>query len=187
MVTDSMSRLLTKAFESNYPLAISSYTEDNNNVDDFSVFKHVQEERLSKLLSALSGSVMSAVIKCLSKVVEVDEVNVPPSTIQEILTEMVRLGELEPYGVRGGTLVVLFEDRLGKKHKIGRFPLDPDTISTYELQLALYENKEFKVKLSSLIRRLSGQTQQLIVDSYYQLKKKKLYRSSSTGVEDCLW
>jgi len=184
MVGDSKSRLLSRVFENSCPLAITSHTDNNNNTDN--VYQYWEEERLSTLLAALSVTVMRAVVKCVAKVMEVGEVMVPPETCRMMLQEMVTLGEREPYGVRGGTLVVLFVDRLGKPHKIGRFPLDPDTISTYEIQLTLHEDKHFKVKFAALVRRLSGQSPQLAVDPHYELRMKKLYRSS-TSSEDGLW
>ena len=68
--------------------------------------------------------------------------DLPTPTLNHILNQMVLLAEREPYGVRGGTLVVLF----GPPHttptspslvKIGKFPLDPTMVSTYELHLTL--------------------------------------------------
>jgi len=188
---DSKSRILSRVFESHYPLAITSYQDEDTIKDvgelEDDVFQYLQEERLSALLSALTGTLMKQVVRSMAKVMEVGEVSVPPTTSRMLLQEMVRLGEREPYGVRGGTLVVLFVDRLGHSHRIGQFPLDPATISTYELQLALYENTQIKVKLAKLVRRLSGQPQQLEVDTHFQLRKKKLYRSSSSSSEEFLW
>ena len=40
---------------------------------------------------------------------------------------------------------ILFSDRVGKVHKIGRFPLDSSMTSTYQLHLTLVENRNIKV------------------------------------------
>jgi len=186
MVGDTKSRLLAKVFENNCPLAITSYSDDNNNEDnnnEENFYQYWEEERLSMLLSALSKTVMKSVAKAVAKVMEVSKVILPQEASWKMLQEMVILGEQEPYGVRGGTLVVLLMDRLGKVHKICRFPLDPDTISTYEIQLTLHEDKHFKSKFAAFIRRLSGKLPQLDIDQHYELRKKKLYRSSSSSCD----
>lgn len=184
MVLDSKAQLLSMAYEVSCPLTITSRMDDN---DDFHQYRQqIQKQRLESLVAILEKAVMKGIMNVLAKVVEVDNVLMPSTAITTLLKEIVELGESEPYGVRGGTLVVMFVDRLGKTHKIGKFALDPTTISTYELHIQLFEDKHVKVKLAALIRRLAGRSQQLMVDSHFQLKKKKLYRSS-TSSEDSLW
>lgn len=177
MVIDSKAQLLSMAYEISCPFTITSHIDDN---DDFHQYRlQIQKQRLESLVSILEKAVMKVVMNSTAKVMEVDNVLMSSTAITTLLKDIVELGESEPYGVRGGTLVVMFVDRLGKTHKIGNFALDPTTISTYELHVKLIEDEHVKVKLAALIRRLSGRSQQLIVDSHFQLKKKKLYRSST--------
>ena len=111
--------------------------------------------------------------------------SLPSPTMNKIVKQMVVLAEEEPYGVRGGTLVVMFSPPQTSTtyptlRKIGRFPMDPTMVSTYELHLTLQEAcpVKLKLKLANLFRKLQGKTAKLVVDEKFVLVKKKLYRSS---------
>merc|ERR1719233_1760084 len=95
---------------------------------------------------------------------------------------MVVLAEEEPYGVRGGTLVMFSPPRTLPTYptfrKIGRYPMDATMVSTYELHLTLQESCPVKLKLANLFRKLQGKAAKLVVDEKFVLVKKKLYRSS---------
>ena len=112
--------------------------------------------------------------------------DLPTPTLQQILNQMIILAEREPYGVRGGTLVVMFSPSTTSPStpptKIGRFPLDPTTVSTYELHLTLQSTNQVKLKLANLVRRLQGKKVMLVVDNKFTLVKKKLYRSSTSSL-----
>ena len=111
--------------------------------------------------------------------------DLPTPTLNHILNQLVLLAEREPYGVRGGTLVVMFSPPHTSPNttpiKIGRFPLDPTTVSTFEIHLTLQSTNQVKLKLANLIRRLQGKTARLVVDKKFTLIKKKLYRSSTSS------
>ena len=98
----------------------------------------------------------------------------------QIITQLVLLAEMEPYGISGGTIVVLFKPppttTITCPVKIGRFPLDPTLVSTYELHLTLESSKKIEFNLANLISRLQGKKAKLVVDKF-SLVKKKLYRS----------
>jgi len=175
---------LSSLYQTCYPLAVTSYIEDdmmNNNIED--QFQHLERERLTKLLAVLGSTVFKQMLRSMEKVMEVDRVLVDPETTMNILKEVVYQGEREPCGVRGGTLVVLFSDRLGVLHRVGRFSLDPATIPTYELHLTLTEDKTIKVKFENLLRKISGLCPNTVIRPGFTLRKRKLYRSS-TGSED---
>lgn len=183
MVLDTKARDLSLAYELSCPLTITTYIDEN---DDFQQYRRqMQNERLESLVNTLEMVVMKVVLNAAAKVMEVDNVIMSSTTIITLLKDIVVMGESEPYGVRGGTLVVMFVDRFGQSHKIGNFDLDPTTISTYELHVQLTEDKNVKAKVAALIRRLAGRSKQLMVDTHFQLWKKKLYRSS-TGSENSL-
>lgn len=174
----------TSLYQSCYPLAVTSYIEDdlmNNNIED--QFQHLEREKLTRLISALSTTVFKQILKSIEKIAEAERVLVHPQTTVDILKEVVYQGEREPCGVRGGTLVVLFSDRLGQLHRVGRFPLDPTTLPTYELHLTLNEDRTIKVKLENLMRKISGLCPNTVIRPGFTLRKRKLYRSS-TGSED---
>ena len=124
-----------------------------------------------------------------SKVLELGPMitlDLPTPTLNQILNQMIILAEREPYGVRGGTLVVMFSPSTTSPStpptKIGRFPLDPTTVSTYELHLTLQSTNQVKLKLANLVRRLQGKKAMLVVDNKFTLVKKKLYRSSTSSL-----
>ena len=130
------------------------------------------------------------VITRCSKVLELGpdmKMELPKSTLNKILKQLVNLGESEPYGVRGGTLVVMFCSSSSTQSslapvKIGKFPLDPQTVSTYELHLTIKSTNQLKLKVANILRRIQGKNGRLIVDEDYCLEKKKLYRSSYSAL-----
>jgi len=185
---------LSKQFNECYPMAISEYKNDT--WDDSSLnleqsldeaFQHLEKERLAALFQILTRTLKNQVLYRCSKVLELGPqitMDLPTPTLNHILNQMVLLAEREPYGVRGGTLVVMFSPPPTSSNttptKIGRFPLDSTTVSTYELHLTLQSTNQVKLKLANLVRRMQGKQAKLVVDNKFSLVKKKLYRSSTS-------
>jgi len=185
---------VSKQFNECYPMAISEYKNDtmddlddtsNQSLDD--AFEHLEKERLAALMKILTRTLIKQVMSRCSKVLELGPfvaIDLPTPTLDQILTRMVLLAEREPYGVRGGTLVVMFSPPPTTTNpspiKIGRFPLDPTMVSTYELHLTIQPTNQVKLKLANLMRRLQGKQAKLVVDDKFSLVKKKLYRSSTS-------
>jgi len=168
-------RSLSRVYQTCYPLAVTRYVSDE---DSEELFDNLQQDRLDELLRALDNTLWKQVVSRFEKVLEVGQVLLTSQTAAKILKELVFQGEREPYGVRGGTLVVLFRDRLGKEVKMGRFPLDSYTNSTFEMHLTLVENSNIKVKVSNLLRKVAGLDELVVLDNNFKLEKRKLYRSS---------
>lgn len=171
---------LSRVYATCYPVAVTSYTDGDELEESESVLEHLEQERLVQLINALRSTVLKQVLGRMAKILEVGEVLLSRSTAVQILQELVYQGEREPYGVRGGVLVVLFNDRFGKVHKMGRFPLDSSTTSTYHIHLTLVENRNFKVVLDNLVRKVTGLDPAVLLANTFSLEKKKLYRSSSS-------
>jgi len=180
---------LSKMYSECYPIAISEYKndimEEPGELDDCSLenaFLHLEKEKLAALMEILTRTLNQVLLRC-SKVLELQNttcLDLPKKTLDEILTKIILLAEREPYGVRGGTLVVLFSFSPGQPSvKIGRFQLDPSKVSTYELHLTLHCLDHMKLKFKNLLRKLQGKPQKLVVDDDFSLVKKKLYRSST--------
>eukprot|EP00092_Neocalanus_flemingeri_P004161 GFUD01004476.1.p1 GENE.GFUD01004476.1~~GFUD01004476.1.p1 ORF type:complete len:195 (+),score=31.82 GFUD01004476.1:102-686(+) len=184
---------VSKLFNECYPMAIGEYK--NNTYDDAvptdlsidNAFQHLEKERLAVLLQILTRTLTKQVLYRCSKVLELGPLvylDLPTPTIDNILTQMILLGEREPYGVRGGTLVVMFgppPTQTSSPIKIGRFPLDPTTVSTYELHLTIQSTSPVKLQFANLWRRMQRKQEKLVVDDKFSLVKKKLYRSSTSS------
>ena len=72
-------------------------------------FRLVQEERAEKLRARLRGFLRAAVLPLVAASLGLDAgsvVEVPEEALEEITAAMVQLGEQEPYGIDGGTLLV---------------------------------------------------------------------------------
>jgi len=171
---------LSRVYQACYPLAVSSYKEEDETTED--VFEDLEQERLSCLLVALRNTVFKQVLKRIEKVAELEHVIISPHTTLSLLEKIVYLGEREPCGIRGGTLVVLFSDRSGTSHKIGRFPMDAGTVSTYQIHLTLKEDRNFKIRMENLMRKIAGHGAITVVGPLYTVEKKKLYRSSTASI-----
>ena len=65
----------------------------------------------------------------------------PPGLISRIVSEVVSLSELEPCGVRGGTIVVMFSPN---HQPVGRIQLDPSTVPTFQLNLTILPLTDFR-------------------------------------------
>eukprot|EP00092_Neocalanus_flemingeri_P080760 GFUD01100780.1.p1 GENE.GFUD01100780.1~~GFUD01100780.1.p1 ORF type:complete len:194 (+),score=39.30 GFUD01100780.1:99-680(+) len=184
---------VSKLFNECYPMAIGEY--QNNTFDDAlptdlgidKAFQHLEKERLAVLLQILTRTLKKQVLYRCSKVLELGPLvflDLPTSTLDNIFTQIILLGEREPYGVRGGTLVVMFSPpptKTSSPIKIGRFPLDPTKVSTYELHLTIQSTSPVKLQFANLWRRLQGKQEKLVVDDKFSLVKKKLYRSSTSS------
>merc|ERR1712070_289196 len=64
------------------------------------------------------------------------EVLLPADLLPRIATDVLRLAEYEPCGLRGCTLFINFETEQ-ECRRIGTIKCDPNTVSTFELYLTL--------------------------------------------------
>ena len=85
------------------------------------------------------------VLSELSRILE-SEVEMPLSVISRIVSEVVSLSELEPCGVRGGTIVVMFSS---EPQPVGRIQVDPSTVPTFQLILNILPQTDFRQGLKS--------------------------------------
>jgi len=183
-----------------YPLAITPYREEsqevhvnNNNCNTGELedlFELLEKERLAALIEMLAGTIFKRVLAQTRKVLELEgDLELSPVTLSLILRSIVQLAENEPYGVRGGTLVVLFSPSPSSSKgssspvKVGTFPLDSGKVATFELHLHLTPLNNTMQKISNLARRMTGKPDKIVIDHKFSITKKKLYRSKSTTSE----
>lgn len=184
-----ISKILTQKPIQSTLMTVNNYEETKENEEIFlnqsldSAFSIMEMERLNiRMRSTLAKQVMVR----SSKVLELGpgtSLVLAPATLNTILQQIVILAAPEPSGVRGGTLVVLFEpphpaNRQGPPVKIGRYPMDPGMVSTFELHLTLQVGRHIRQRLADLVRRMQGKSVTMQVDHQFLLIKKKLYRSS---------
>ena len=146
-------------------------------------FKQLHQEQLEKLTKLLEGFFYTKVFPLFMKFVQLEHgslLQLPCETSDKILVDMVTLGEEEPYGVMGGTLVLHYvyqnSGKINKSTRIGLFSFKPDITSTFELHLTLYPSTDVKHKIANLIEKIQGKSNKLVIDQKFMLSKKKLYR-----------
>jgi len=151
------------------------------------VFDQLRTKELQTLGNRLKCNVFKQVMgRCKKSLGAGKEVVIDASTINAIFSSVVALSESEPYGIRGGSLVVLFAPALNSEDspvEIGKFPLDPCTVATFELYLTIQANTAVGTRvretLTNFVRKIGGKPTQVHIDPKFKLIKKKLYRSST--------
>ncbi|XP_038061450.1 DNA damage-inducible transcript 4-like protein isoform X2 [Patiria miniata] len=102
----------------------------------------------------------------------------PNDLPQRVADDVMRMSLDEPCGVRGCTLSLIFED--GEIcQRVGRFAIDPSTVTTFEINLVLTkETPRWLVsKLQTYLR--NSYDRPTVIKSSYKLIKRKLYRRES--------
>ena len=158
-------------------------TSDNLDkmLDD--AFKLSEQDQLQNLTQSLTQHFLSKVLPLCVKVLDLELgslLDIPGDALQQILWEIVFQGEKEPYGVKGGTLVVNFEtdssNSDNKIMRIGRFPLRPDITSSSELHLTMHPSTLVRHKMANWLEKFQRKPQRIVIDKNFVLTKKKLYR-----------
>ena len=180
----------TKAAETvNNNAAAGVFSNDNSLEDLDETFRIMEEERVKQLRRGLRKLFTTRVLPVCAKNLNLDEgstIEIPDESFDDILDDIIDQGEQEPYGVNGGTLVV----NVGTSHdnqdtnttvihgsavRAGKFIINPDNVSTFELHLTLVPSTNIKHKMANLVRRFQAKPPLLVVDPKFSLTKKKLY------------
>ena len=176
-------------------LANKNVTEEiaRENLDvslDFA-FKLMEEKRIEELRKMMWKLVTTKMIPFCSKNLRLDAGSVlefQEDALELIISDMIRLGEREIYGINGGMIVINFGD--DERHltpgemsadtsgvrRLGQLPICTDNIATYELHLTLIPSTNIKHKMANLFRRFQAKPPVLVVDQKFKLVKKKLYQ-----------
>lgn len=114
------------------------------------------------------------------------QVLLPPDLLTRIASDMVRMAETEPCGLRGALVLLHFDFAPSSStsssttvNEIGQLRGDPHLPPTFQLHLTLREEEApWYSRLPKILRNWTkGRT--LIVGAGYTLAKRKLYRSAS--------
>ena len=154
-------------------------------------FQFIEYERVKKLRQTLRRLFKSKILPVCSKNMNLDvgsSLEIQEESLDDIIEEVILLGEEEPYGVNGGVLVVHFgsnEEELTESVdnvndnqvpvRIGKFDISSNTISTFQLHLTLIPSTNLKHKMANLVRRFQAKPPIMVVDQRFKLTKKKLY------------
>lgn len=175
-------------------IRINSDVEERQHNDIDSAFELFEKERRRGLSESLKKTMVGKIIPRCTKVLSLGSgasVELSADTLENVVTDMVDLGEQEPYGLKGGTLILNFGSVVNEKSekgnvsqvpklvKIGKFPLGDGIVSTFELHLTLYPSNHMKHKLDNMIRKLEGKPTKIAISENTTITKKKLYRSPS--------
>ena len=164
--------------------AISSSTntikkiEDNTDDIDY-VMEMMRRERSANLVSDLIKIFKCDILSLCKKTLEMEagtEMFLEETTMENIISDIISLGEREPYGVRGGAIVVRFVTHSDEVVRIGKFAIDSNTIPTFELHLTLSTSTNILHKAANLVKRMQARPPVVFVHEKYQLDKVKLYR-----------
>jgi len=161
-------------------------SEEEALADLGAVLDQMGREQLRADAARIQGTLFRQVMSRCRRVLGLEGALVAEAAVvQAIVASLVGLSESEPYGVRGGTLVVLFNPAPRTANppvKVGRFPLGSGAVPTFELHLTLQVSTAVTARirrgLANLVHKLGGKPAQVRVDPKFQLTKKKLYRSS---------
>ena len=153
-------------------------TEDTK--DDIDrVMELMRRERMVNLVLDLQNIFKSEIFSLSKKALALEagaEIVLDERTLDTIVSDMIRLGDQEPCGVRGGALVVNFVNMSQDMVRIGKFPLGPNTTPTFELHLTLRSSTNILHRMANLVKRMQARPAGMFLDEKYQLEKRKLYR-----------
>jgi len=100
-------------------------------------------------------------------------------TLQNAVSEILRLSEDEPYGIRGALILLKLKNPKGAENFLGSIAMDESTVSTFKLVLVLQEETKLSASISNWFGQLTGSgSPKHLISSQYFLSKLKLYRSN---------
>lgn len=105
------------------------------------------------------------------------EVSLPSDLTQRIATDIVRVSEREPCGIRGCTVFVEYEEEVNSVKRIAKLKLDPEMVSTFEVYLTLRQDKRGWTSL--LPQFIKGLSRTITISPDYTINKRKLYSHDS--------
>ncbi|XP_061402684.1 protein scylla-like, partial [Musca vetustissima] len=105
------------------------------------------------------------------------EVSLPTDLTQRIASDIVRVSEREPCGIRGCTVFVEYEEEANNLKRIAKLKLDPEMVSTFEVYLTLRQDKRGWTAL--LPQFIKGLSRTITISPDYSIVKRKLYSHDS--------
>uniref|UniRef100_A0A1B0FG23 Protein scylla n=1 Tax=Glossina morsitans morsitans TaxID=37546 RepID=A0A1B0FG23_GLOMM len=107
----------------------------------------------------------------------IKEVSLPSDLTMRIATDIVRVSEREPCGVRGCTVFIEYEEEPNNVRRIAKLKLDEEMVSTFEIYLTLRQDKRGWTAL--LPQFIKGLSRTVTISPDYTINKRKLYTHDS--------
>jgi hypothetical protein len=130
-------------------------------------------------LQALSLRLQSELRLAKSKHLSCTEVLLPADLLHRVASEMIKMSEKEPCGIRGCSLFIEFEDEPSNSRRIASIKVDPNTVSTFELYLTLKQDRSGWTSILPQFLKNLARGSTIMISPEYALIKNKLYRSFS--------
>uniref|UniRef100_A0A8D9EFZ7 Protein scylla n=1 Tax=Cacopsylla melanoneura TaxID=428564 RepID=A0A8D9EFZ7_9HEMI len=113
------------------------------------------------------------------------EVLLPSDLLPNVARDILRLAEVEPYGLKGCTLFINFETDQ-ECRKIATLTCDPNTVSTFELYLTLRQDfrHSWHSLLPQFLKNLTKGGSTIMISRGFTLEKKRLYRTYSDSLKE---
>lgn len=128
-------------------------------------------------VSELSLLLLSELRAAKTRNLTCTEVSLPSDLTQRIATDIVRVSEREPCGIRGCTVFVEYEEEANNAKRIAKLKLDEEMVSTFEVYLTLRQDKRGWTAL--LPQFIKGLSRTITISPDYTINKRKLYSHDS--------
>ncbi|XP_075159968.1 protein scylla-like [Haematobia irritans] len=107
------------------------------------------------------------------------EVSIPCDLTTRIASDILRVSEREPCGIRGCTVYIEFEEEPHNSRRIGTLKVDSEMVSTFELYLTLRQDKRGWASL--LPQFMKNLSRSVTISPDYSLTKHKLYSPNESS------
>ncbi|XP_073837612.1 protein scylla-like [Musca autumnalis] len=124
-------------------------------------------------INSLSLRLLDELREAKSRNLTCTEVSIPCDLTTRIASDILRVSEREPCGVRGCTVYIEFEEEPQNSRRIGTLKVDNEMVSTFELYLTLRQDKRGWASL--LPQFMKNLSRSITISPDYSLTKHKLY------------
>ena len=155
----------------------SSLGLDNNDLSFLDERQRIiNEERIKEVKEMLREMFIETVLPKCARNLNLETgsgIEVSDDCLNNIVDEIVELGDHEVCGVNAGDLIVKYG--INEPEQIGKFRISQNNISTFELHLSLAPANKIKQKIINLVRKLKGKPSVLMIAQKFTLTKKQLF------------
>ena len=130
-------------------------------------------------VNELSSLLLDELRAAKSRNLTCTEVSIPCDLTTRIASEIIRMSEREPCGVRGCTVFIEFEEEPQNSRRIGTLKVDTEMVSTFELYLTLRQDKRGWASL--LPQFMKNLSRSITISPEFTLTKHKLYSPNESS------